>query len=658
MEKVKKTILCVGDFTYRFRYAIALLAFAVCILFEISGSSISTWQDFIGIQSTAGTGDLLGKPRLIRSDEWAVNTPMAFSQYFNQEGAFPYFSDTLRGTKTDAFIIYGQPVRSWEVIFRPFQWGYLLFAPARGLSFFWCGRLLALFLISLEMGVYLFKKKTYAVAYTFLLTLSPMVQWWFAINGLVEMLVFGQAALLLIAAYLNQKNYLKKFFLMLGLVLCAGGYILVFYPPWQIPLGYAFLFLMIGLIIREFKKECWCWKKDLLIAFTFFLLLGISMGAIVSKSWDTIQTVMNTAYPGAREFTGGGAFRKIMNWGQGILLPFLEPAIGGTNVCEEANIISFFPMGIIIGLWVIIKEKKRDPMLISLFTGTVFLTSYCIVPWPSILAKITLMSNCQPKRVILAAGFLSLILLFYAAKISEKGPGKIVGASTVIVLTGGITYYLYKTLPELYTTESKILATAGMIFICFFAVALMLYKKYNGIFLAICISVALVSGAIVNPIHKGVDVIYTNPLVQTVSEVVRNDDANGIWIVENMGFPLINLPIMVGAPTINCTNTYPDMQRWGELDKDGTAEQSYNRYAHISIKLDKIENVIFENPETSPDVLNITLPPTELENLNVKFILSNRDLTEFNTDSITFSEKTQVGNYRIYEITYAGDNFE
>ncbi len=31
--------------------------------------------------------------------------------------------------------------------FPAFQWGYLLFAPARGLSFFWCGRFLALLMI-------------------------------------------------------------------------------------------------------------------------------------------------------------------------------------------------------------------------------------------------------------------------------------------------------------------------------------------------------------------------------------------------------------------------------------------------------------------------------------------------------------------------------
>lgn len=38
--------------------------------------------------------------------------------------------------ETDAFIVYGQPVRSWEVIFRPFHWGYLFLSPAKGLSFF------------------------------------------------------------------------------------------------------------------------------------------------------------------------------------------------------------------------------------------------------------------------------------------------------------------------------------------------------------------------------------------------------------------------------------------------------------------------------------------------------------------------------------------
>ena len=38
---------------------------------------------------------------------------------------------------------------------------------------------------------------------------------------------------------------------------------------------------------------------------------------------------------------------------------------------------------------------------------------------------------------------------------------------------------------------------------------------------------------------------------------IVEQDKEGKWIVEELGYPYINIPIMVGAPTINCTNVYP-----------------------------------------------------------------------------------------------------
>ena len=106
--------------------------------------------------------------------------PFTFSQYYNDSGQYPYFSETIRGTLTDTFIAYGLP--SWNIctIFRPFVWGYLLFGPARGLSFFWVVRLLALFLVSFEFAmVYTKGNKWLSLAAGMLIAFAPTVQWWF-----------------------------------------------------------------------------------------------------------------------------------------------------------------------------------------------------------------------------------------------------------------------------------------------------------------------------------------------------------------------------------------------------------------------------------------------------------------------------------------------
>lgn len=46
-----------------------------------------------------------------------------------------------------------------------------------------------------------------------------------------------------------------------------------------------------------------------------------------------------------------------------------------------------------------------------------------------------------------------------------------------------------------------------------------------------------------NPLHSGVDAVYANPLTQAIQAEVQMDEENGLWIVENMGLPYINLPI-------------------------------------------------------------------------------------------------------------------
>ena len=175
----------IADFLYRWRYLIAAVIVALLVAFDINGSSLHEWAAYT--QSDAD-GVLFGMSRSIRSDELALNTPYAFSQA--QEG-FPYFSQVIRGDTTDTFMVYGQPVWDLGVLFRPFHWGYLLLGASRGLSFFWWARLAALLLVSFEIGMLVTKKnRALSLAFSLLMGFSPLVQWWFAINGLVEMLVF------------------------------------------------------------------------------------------------------------------------------------------------------------------------------------------------------------------------------------------------------------------------------------------------------------------------------------------------------------------------------------------------------------------------------------------------------------------------------------
>ena len=116
IDKVIEKSTEVSCFIFKYRYYIAVTIFILCIIFQISGSSIGEWKNFVASNITS-EGVLLGESRTIRSDEWAVLTPMTFSQKFD---GFNYFSNLIRGEKTDVFMIYALTialaVAAYEVI--------------------------------------------------------------------------------------------------------------------------------------------------------------------------------------------------------------------------------------------------------------------------------------------------------------------------------------------------------------------------------------------------------------------------------------------------------------------------------------------------------------------------------------------------------------
>ena len=133
------------DFIYNYRFHLSVVLIVIAVVLQIHGSSIGELNIF-----NINHHPLFGVSRAIRSDEFNVNTMLAFSQYPNH---FGYFSDIVRASVTDMFIIYGQPVLDIGMIFRPFLIGYLFLNQGQGLSFFWAGRLIFLFLISFEFGM-------------------------------------------------------------------------------------------------------------------------------------------------------------------------------------------------------------------------------------------------------------------------------------------------------------------------------------------------------------------------------------------------------------------------------------------------------------------------------------------------------------------------
>lgn len=643
IDKMLEYINKSGEWIYKYRYYIAIVLFILCVLFEISGSSIGCWKDFVA-SDVSDDGVILGKSRTIRSDEWAVLTPMTFSQNFN---GFKYFSDIIRADKTDIFMVYGLPTLNIVQIFRPFQIGFLFLGIAKGLSFFWCGRFIALFLVTFELIMILSKKnKLISLIGAVMITLAPMVQWWFAVNGIVEIFVFGQLAVILLHKYMNTNELKKRCLYLLGLVICAGGYIMVMYPAWQIPMVYIFVALALWVIIDN-RKNCKINYKDIISIIIALLIFAGAMAYILTQSLDTIKAVMGTVYPGSRCEVGGNGAGTYFNYLMNIFTPKKDVLLKA-NTCELAAMFSLFPMGYILAIGAMFKEKKKDLLLILLLVVDIFLSIWCVIGFPEILSKITLLSNTTSKRIILAIGFADILILLRAISIIRE-PFK---RKTSIIISVILTIFMVvmcKIAHRQYITIKMAIAMAIMCAYLFYFVLRYKAKYANYLFAGGIIFVMIMCGATVNPIRTGVDVVYESSIIKEVQKINKEDA--GTWVVEELGFPIGNYILMSGVPVVNCTNTYPNMERWKSLDKEGKYEEAYNRYAHIGIKLRGSRDEYEEKFELiQADVFNVYIEPQELKELNVKYVFTINELEKFDTEDVKFEKIYDYNNYKIYKI--------
>lgn len=649
----------IGNFTYKYRYLLALTIFLMCVLFEIHGSSFGMWDEILGGKPHQ---TLLGVVRPIRSDEWNVLTPLALSQYFSN---FAYFSPIPRASLTDMFAVYGTPVWNILIIFRPFQIGYLFLSQAKGLSFFWMGRLIALLLASFEMGMIITRKdKTLSLSYALLLTFSPILQWWFAVNYIAEIFIFGQLAVLAICHYANTRDYRKRFIFSILFAFSVCGYAFALYPAWQIPCGYVFLFLAIWLILDN-HEDFFNSKKDLILIALSFLLIAAGIGYFLTQSIDTIEIVRNTVYPGTRQNFGGwllDGMRKLCDYIVSPLLPLnydITLIPDNINLCEAARIYDFFPVPLILYFIINFIEKKHDKLLNLLFVLQVFLGIFFVFGFPPFLSKITLLSQATDTRMVLAFNLMNLLMLFRSIALFNETSNKYLSRirdnnlililisvliSLLVFLSSNFTRFEFFTL-KFFLCLSVFLI--GLLSISIFLIFKSGDGKYKNYFLIACIFIALMSGALVNPIESGIS-YYDQEASQFAADIVQ-DDPNATWIMIN---PIKgNSFLPVGARTINSINTYPDLDKWHKFDKNNKSFDDYNRYAHIFIKLSKDDSTSFAL--VNADMFNVTLNINDLKDLNVSYIASDEDISDFSTENVEFDEIYKNEKLRIYSVDYA-----
>ena len=642
------------ELIYKYRFVLSFLLLIMLVSFKISGSSMGCWKLFLG---DGESGIRLGEPRVWRSDEWGTLTPLCFRQQYNTLGAYNRYSQTLGSILTDNMLVYGQP--SWDILtlFRPFYWGYLFWGSERGLSWFWCSRLIVLFLSWFELGMLITDgQKKLSVMLSVCVSFAPFLQWWFAINGLVEMLIYG-ACFVLGSNYLVSRAFNpRKIAVAVGMAVCAVGYVLTFYPTWMVPVAWGFVPLFLWVVIWKFDRKV-LRRVDVVPWLLIFVITAAGLTVLAVTSWDVIKAELNSVYPGNAPLSSGGTG---LWWMMKYPISLVSRFSMNELIVENSSIICFAPAGFILALWVIIKEKKKDPLLILLLGINLFLAWYYCVGIPKWLAKMLLLSFVNSNRGPQVLGFLRLTLFVRAVALKEKAPKRWLAALAAVIssavpmrLALGFTKYEPGGLRyEYFDTAEKILVVWAILAVVFYLLYRARKSKYTMAVLGVC-TVVLASSIWINPVAKGVPEITKSETMQQIRDLVK-EDPQAIWLVVDMASPATNIPAMAGADCLNTTQTYPQKTRWEMLDQEGEYEDIYNRYCHIRASLGS--KTMLELVST--DYVEVTLSPEDLKKLNIRYIVSTNDFDEkiaagitniFTESGIEFQkyyEGTQLSIYR------------
>ena len=589
-------------FAFRYRWLIGALLVCAGTLLKIHGSSIGVLGSRL---SGVDIDRIWGSNRAIRSDEYAVFTQMALSQF---KSGFALDSGIWGYSDTDMFLVYGQPVKSLVALYRPFSLGYMFLGAERGLAFYWCSRNVILFLVSFEFGRFLTNNsRKFSVCYATLVAVSPVVQWWFSINELVEMLIFGQGIVILLYCFLRENKVLLKLLYACGMVICAGGYILALYPAWEIPLFYVFLACLVALLVER-RKEIKLCKADAFILIACVAVLAISFIYIVDRSSDALQAILNTSYPGKRRNISGplsNLFNLFKGWSS-----YLWTLIPIENPCEEVCFISFFPIGAILSAIAIFREKRKDAWIISLSIINIFLILYYAFGVPGVYGKLTLLNYTVDERFGLAIGLVNLMLFIRVINVAslENKFWKVLIIFTIVLAPISLWGVIDQIPPETEVVVFMITAMAVLL------IAFIKNRIVADCFILFTMIISIIGGALVNPVCVGMKGVYNAKVIRKIEEINNNDP--GLWIVNN-DVTLSNIPTIVGAKCINALSTYPDRALWDDLGY-GDQEEIWNRYAHKYVYISDQDSISLLHK----DLVRIDVSVEKLKKIGVRYIFS------------------------------------
>lgn len=567
----------------RWWWLLPVLAFVACVALKLNGSSIGRWQAVLG-EPEPIRGLLLSTPKKIRSDEWVVWSPSILAQA-NHTPPFPIENPNLGWGR--APLLMSIPVAYYTTLFRPQLWGFFFFDFEHAFSFYWCTKIFGLLGASVWMLRQIGLRSVPLVAFGAIwIFFSSYTQWWFSSPAMLPEMVASWAMCLGCALILLRENPPWKLaFAALGFVFFGLNFALCVYLPFQIPLLYLGLVLLVGLWLESRRHE------QPFRTGRGLLWLGGSIAVVVlilipfaQATWSTIQAVAQTEYPGGRHNTGGGyAVWQMFGGALGFFEAENKIPPDFPNICEASNFYPLWPLavfGMVVGR--IRGRISLSPLLVLLTIFIVLLHLYCTVKLPEWLLRATAFSAVHEARALLSVGLASILLvcLFldrYRGAIFGKYWAA-AGAVSVALALAALYHAVHQRDPEFFGEPAQ----QGMLLGVNVALAAMfLWHRARSRLPAVFAPLLIFSNGLINPVMQGLAPLTEAAAFQEVARVHAADRA-GKWIAYGeLDYVTPQMVKATGAPVLNGTKIVPDLPFLHELDPAHAFENVYNRYAWI-----------------------------------------------------------------------------
>lgn len=538
----------------------------------------SSYALALNIFQVSDDGLIAGKARAIRSDEWAVLTPLTqatINNHFERYNKTSFYGEDLR-------MMFSLPVFDWGMLFKPSMWLYFVVKPAYAFSFHHFATIV-LFVIGYMQ---LFKLAGGTRLDSFLLSLTlfftSFTQFWWTTLGPV--LAFFPWLIVVLCQ--EVRTWIK----LLGFYWIATCWFLsFFYPPIVISLSF------VGLIfLFAFKPTFF----NIRAVFQFGLA---GLAAVTTACWylkDYLLVTWNTLYPGRRNF-GGGAV-PFDEWLSQFLptanLHHVHGSLIGQNICEIGTVGTYYILLVLCFLRFpsakeLVEKKVSLRPMTPIMIGLLMVTAWMLLPLPPWLGAPLLWNQVHPERMEYASGILLILLPFIAAnKLGFEVSWRRFTFFGAAILCGWYYAKALRGYPNILETWYDIIIIPVILLI------LLLYKKIpyfsvNTLFLGASMLFSAAAFGPFNPLQSARPIFERE---HTGVNVMLDSQAAADHTLAVGGFPGAVLNGW-GYRSVSHVNTTPQLDVWKKIFSslpESEINQIFNRYAHVILTDDPAPHLI------------------------------------------------------------------